>query len=185
MSFDRNAYLAIWRDENREKLRNYQRDYMAARRAANPEKAREESRNSNRNRRKEKCEEMRAYDREFYKKMSPEKKIERARAAREKYREKIRVIARRWCKNNPHKKNAETAKRRSRKKLAMPCWVNQREVAGKYQEAKTLTNITGIPHQVDHIVPLAGKLVCGLHVPWNLQVIPAILNYKKSNKWCP
>lgn len=38
---------------------------------------------------------------------------------------------------------------------------------------------------VDHVVPLSSPLVCGLHVPWNLEIIPRLANAKKSNKWWP
>ena len=50
-----------------------------------------------------------------------------------------------------------------------------------YSLAKERTQLTGIPWEVDHIIPINSKLVCGLHTPCNLQVIPARHNRLKSN----
>jgi hypothetical protein len=88
----------------------------------------------------------------------------------------------RWAIANPGKKNAETAKRRAAKKQAMPPWANPRELQAVYIECRRMTAETGIPHHVDHIHPLQSEEVCGLHVPWNLQIIPAAENARKSNK---
>ena len=52
-----------------------------------------------------------------------------------------------------------------------------------YAEAKRLTKQTGVKHEVDHIVPLHGELVSGLHVSWNLQVLTREQNYAKSNRF--
>ena len=54
-----------------------------------------------------------------------------------------------------------------------------------YQQAAQLTAETGIKHEVDHIVPLAGKLVSGLHWEGNLQILTKSANGAKWNKWPP
>jgi 5-methylcytosine-specific restriction endonuclease McrA len=68
---------------------------------------------------------------------------------------------------------------------AVPKWLTQEHVEAirlMYQEAKRLTRETGIPMVVDHIVPLRGKNVCGLHIPSNLQIITKQANAQKGNK---
>lgn len=69
--------------------------------------------------------------------------------------------------------------------LATPDWVDRKELAALHSEARRLTIETGIEHVLDHIVPLSHPYVCGLTVPWNLQVITRAQNAAKSNRWNP
>jgi hypothetical protein len=86
---------------------------------------------------------------------------------------------------HPDAKNADTAKRRSAKLLRTPRWLTKDHlwmIRQAYYMAKLRTKLFGFKWHVDHVVPLKGVSVSGLHVPWNLQVIPAVQNIKKSNK---
>ena len=69
--------------------------------------------------------------------------------------------------------------------LSAPPWVDRKELEGFRTRAIWATTMTGVPHVIDHIVPLNHPRVCGLTVPWNLQVIPAKANAAKGNHWCP
>jgi hypothetical protein len=88
-----------------------------------------------------------------------------------------------WRKENKSKIAASNAKRRAEKLRATPSWVDLKTIEAFYVEAQRLSKQTGLKHHVDHTVPLKGKGVCGLHVPWNLQVIPAVENMRKGNKF--
>lgn len=72
--------------------------------------------------------------------------------------------------------------RRAAKMQRTPAWVDQGALIELYRQAQALTEATGSPHHVDHIVPLRGRTVSGLHVPWNLRVVPASKNLRKYNK---
>lgn len=66
-----------------------------------------------------------------------------------------------------------------------PVWLNKEDrskIRQIYFEARRLSNETGIKHAVDHIIPLNGKSVCGLHVPWNLQILTKQENSSKRNR---
>lgn len=86
---------------------------------------------------------------------------------------------------NLDKYAARSAKYRASKLKATPPWltVNQLlEIKQFYSKAKSKEQETGIKYHVDHIVPLQGVNVCGLHVPWNLQILSATENMQKHNK---
>jgi len=90
-----------------------------------------------------------------------------------------------WKKNNAGRTCALVAKRRADKLQRTPPWLTGEQLTAMnklYKQASWLTKVTGVKWHVDHIVPLKGKNVSGLHIPDNLQVIPARENLKKSNK---
>jgi hypothetical protein len=71
--------------------------------------------------------------------------------------------------------------KQKRTKQATPTWANKEAIKEVYRTAVELTESTGNKYEVDHIVPLTSKLVCGLHVEHNLRVITFEENRKKSN----
>jgi hypothetical protein len=86
---------------------------------------------------------------------------------------------------NRSKRAAWDAKRRATKLQATPVWLTSchlKEIENFYKQAQYLQQQTGQKYHVDHIIPLQGREVCGLHVPWNLQVVLAKENLSKSNK---
>lgn len=90
-----------------------------------------------------------------------------------------------YKKNNRALYNALNAKRHAAKLERTPSWLTVDHLARIlvfYEEAQRLTEETGIKYSVDHILPLQGETVSGLHVPWNLQVITLSENCSKSNK---
>lgn len=90
-----------------------------------------------------------------------------------------------WAKENPSACALHSANRRASKKMAIPSWANSFFISEAYSIAKLRTEMLGIKYVVDHIVPLQSKMVCGLHVEHNLQVIPETINAAKSNVWWP
>ena len=96
-----------------------------------------------------------------------------------------RVYQKAWKERNTVWVRADTKARRRKHRLATPKWLTQAQkgqIRELYKIAITMTKTTGEQYVVDHIVPLRSEFVCGLHVPWNLRVIPRQENLLKSNK---
>ena len=105
---------------------------------------------------------------------------------REINKEKLKLKDATYRKTHPHKINARTRKRHAAKLNRTPPWLAMEDIQRMeriYEVAALCTKMSGFAWHVDHIVPLQGKTVSGLHVPWNLQIIPAKLNYAKHNKF--
>ena len=81
------------------------------------------------------------------------------------------------------KKSALQRKRFASKLHRTPSWADLKKIVLVYIEAAYLTKETGVKYVVDHIIPLQGKLVSGLHVDNNLQVITQKENNIKKNKY--
>lgn len=83
------------------------------------------------------------------------------------------------------KKRKRAALRDRRNRQATPKWLtkeHKQQIADTYELMRDCRAVTGEDYHVDHIVPLRGENICGLHVPWNLQVLPGYVNITKSNK---
>jgi hypothetical protein len=100
--------------------------------------------------------------------------------------DKMRESGRKHYRKSPDKTNARYAKRRAAKKQATPKWLGEGDLfflQEAYALAKEREKIFGFKWEVDHIFPLNSKLICGLHVPQNLRVVPHVVNRSKGNKF--
>ena len=98
-----------------------------------------------------------------------------------KNREKLALKNAEWARNNPDKIAEKVARRRSAKINAMPVWANRTLIKAVYREASHMRNMGRDVH-VDHVVPLQGRNVCGLHIHENLEIINAHTNRSKYNQ---
>lgn len=99
--------------------------------------------------------------------------------------EKAKAKRRAYRQENAALLNYHTAKRHARKLRATPPWLtdeHKTEIKAIYAESRRLQEKTGVAHNVDHVHPLQGETVCGLHVPWNLQILTESENCMKHNR---
>lgn len=113
---------------------------------------------------------------------------ERCKAHSERNKDRITETKRRWYDKNKNQARAAAALNDIKRLKRAPPWLSKKDkedITSFYALAKEMEISTGIPHVVDHIVPLQGKQVSGLHVPWNLQVLTREENRHKSNSFLP
>jgi hypothetical protein len=119
--------------------------------------------------------------------------VEKMRVHRQGYyianREKIRAAIKTWNDENrinlrPARAKAQAAKR-SLRLHATPAWADEFIIGEAYHLAQLRQQICGGVWHVDHVVPLQGRTVCGLHVENNLRVIPGVENMRKGNRHWP
>lgn len=113
------------------------------------------------------------------KKLSLQKKYKEWREANPEQRAEYMA---KWGKENAPLVAEKNMRRHAGKIQATPKWANREKMVEFYKEAERLTRETGVPHHVDHIYPLNGKIVCGLHCEANLNVITQFENIQKLNR---
>jgi hypothetical protein len=162
-----------WRDENKERVKVTNTAWREANKEhflAKKKKWREENE-----------EYLIEYRREYHLR-NQEENNERSRNYKEAHKEELALKSAEYWRQHPEINRANRAKRRAAEKRATPAWADQDKIMAFYVEAVRLTRQTGIKHHVDHIYPLQSKLVCGLHVETNLQVVPETENHSKKNR---
>jgi len=108
-------------------------------------------------------------------------------ANNKKYRQanqkKVAAYNRQWRQTNLGKCAAYAGARLARELKATPKWANRMAMQKFYVIANMLMRYTGIDFEVDHIVPLQSRVVCGLHTEANLQILVRTTNRRKSNSF--
>jgi len=123
------------------------------------------------------------YERVWELKNKETRKAQKAASEKTSKRKEYRKL---WKQNNLGKTRAYCMNYYTTKLQRTPKWLTESdwiEINWAYNIAVQKTKETGIPYEVDHIIPLQGENVSGLHVPWNLQIITESENCSKGNKF--
>lgn len=133
-------------------------------------------------------EKIAAYEKERRGKTVEERKLYAKKyylANSEKLKRRAREQGPIWAKANKGRVTARANRHRIAKQRATPAWADLDAIVAIYEQAAALSTATGNPYHVDHIVPLQGKIVAGLHVANNLQILPGKENQSKGARYWP
>jgi len=122
----------------------------------------------------------------LWREQNPERKTQFRKAAYDANPEIAKEAARKYRAEHPAKINAWCRKYQAARLHRTPAWLTEDDhwmMEQAYDIAQKRTKLFGFPWHVDHVIPLQGKLVSGLHVPHNMQVIPARDNCSKANSF--
>jgi len=129
-------------------------------------------------------EKSKEYDKTYREQNKESAKLYSTRYQKEK-KELIRTQRASYRKLNRGILNAINGFHRCSKLQATPIWLTKFDLDYMkhiYIQARELQKLDNIRRHVDHLVPLRGETVCGLHVPWNLQILTAEENISKNNR---
>jgi hypothetical protein len=122
---------------------------------------------------------------QIYKKNNALRILQQAKEYRVKNKKEVNARVAQWQKENLDKCAFYTSKRRAAQAAATPAWLSEEQltlIQEFYSMAKELETVFPWKQHVDHITPINGKNVCGLNVPWNLQILSKQANLQKGNK---
>jgi len=132
-------------------------------------------------------EEIKKASREYFHKNKPARLAAHKAYVAKNY-DAVREQQRQYFKNNPQVSRFHGGTRRARKKMATPPWLKGdllKQVKSIYSEATEISKVTGEVMHVDHLIPICGNGVCGLHVPWNLRILTRKENCSKRSEFDP
>lgn len=155
----RKLYNELWKSKNKEQIKQYSKKYYEE----NHERIKESAKK--------------------YHADNAEKAKKRMKDAYWADPKKSVARSKQWKKENSFKVNAINANRRAMQLNATPKWANLSAIKIEYELAAWCSKVMSEPYHVDHIIPLKGETVCGLHVETNLRVIRGKENVAKSNKF--
>lgn len=186
--------MTEWRNANQERSRKWAREYMRKRRGSDVSgdalsvgdvmaKARDANKPRATNCGKRTCP---AASKFYFHLRYLDRKDEYVTRAKAKPIEKQREYRKAWKAKNGARVLLHGRFRKRNMKQATPPWLTPGHwylMNLFYEQARQLTADTGIEHNVDHVVPLRGKTVSGLHVPWNMRVMVAAANQQRPRHW--